>query len=668
MRHSILFSISFAASLLLAVPCTAAETPARPPVEAFFDNPELSSPLLSPSGKYIAIRVGGKGNYIRLAVYEIATGKANIVASFDDANVNRVQWVNDDRLLYDSSEPEKGYGQMRYAPGLFAVNRDGTQFRRLAERNNPFVRQSGSEKLLPWHTYMMPQAGPQNSEYVYVASREYRDKGDLAHVTLLRLNTVSGRHTAYYGPHNVQYWVMDYGGEPRLAVSAHDDVTTIHYRDPKQNNEWRKITEHARYFSGPDTFDAMAFGPDGKFYVRTAAKEDKSAVYTFDLDTGKLSDQPVIRTPGFDFSGYLIFNDKGLQGIRTITDGDSMQWVDKDMQGVQDAVDKLLEGTVNVVTPPRQGAVPNYTVKAYSDSQPAVYFVYDGARGKLIRVGSKRPQIKGSQMGNRALVHYQARDGLTIPAWLTTPNGGGKQLPMVVLVHGGPWARGGTLEFEDDAQFLASRGYLVLQPEFRGSIGYGNALFRAGWKQWGLKMQDDVADGVKWAVAQGYADSRRVCIAGANYGGYSALMGLVNDPDLYRCGLIWAGITDIELLYKGTWYAQNDLPEAWKKYGMPVMVGDLEKDAAQLKQTSPLAQAARIRQPVLLAYGAADPRVPIHHGKRFYDAAIGSNKQLEWIEYPEEGHSLLLPKNRFDFWTRVENFLDRNIGAGAKTE
>jgi len=205
----------------------------------------------------------------------------------------------------------------------------------------------------------------------------------------------------------------------------------------------------------------------------------------------------------------------------------------------------------------------------------------------------------------------------------------------------------------------------VLQPEFRGSTGFGQKHFRAGWKQWGLKMQDDIADGARWAIAQGTADAKRICIAGFDYGGYATLMGLVNDPDLYKCGIDWAGTTDINLLYDGHWNFTSDLPDGWKHYGMPALVGDQVKDAEQLKATSPLVQAARIKQPLLLAYGGADMRVPLPHGTKFYKAVKQGNPDVEWVEYEEEGHGWALPKNRIDFWGRVEKFLDKNIGQAA---
>jgi dipeptidyl aminopeptidase/acylaminoacyl peptidase len=177
-------------------------------------------------------------------------------------------------------------------------------------------------------------------------------------------------------------------------------------------------------------------------------------------------------------------------------------------------------------------------------------------------------------------------------------------------------------------------------------------------------MQDDVADGARWAIAQGIADPKRICIAGASYGGYATLMGLIRDPDLFRCGVAWAGVADLKLMY-GSWLHGSDFPKQYIRYGMPQLVGDLEKDAAQLTATSPVEQAARLRQPLLLAHGSADRRVPRAHGVRLRDAVRATNKDVEWVEYEDEGHGWTLPKNRFDFWTRVEKFLDRHIGAGA---
>jgi dipeptidyl aminopeptidase/acylaminoacyl peptidase len=325
-----------------------------------------------------------------------------------------------------------------------------------------------------------------------------------------------------------------------------------------------------------------------------------------------------------------------------------------------------LPSTINLISVAARSETPWVLVESYSDAQPSRYAVYNTSTGAVDYIGSSHPHIVSKQMGRQEAVRFKARDGMEIPGLLTLPpESARKNLPMVVLVHGGPWVHGASWRWNAESQFLATRGYAVLEVEFRGSTGFGLAHFEAGLKQWGLAMQNDIADGTRWAIAQGIADPDRICIAGASYGGYATLMGLVNDPDLYRCGFEWLGVTDIELMYTGTWFSKSDASEGYLRFGMPIMVGDRVKDAAQLKATSPIQQAARIHQPLLLAYGSEDKRVPIFHGKKFYSAVKRTNEHVEWVSYSGEGHGWSLPENRIDFWGRVEKFLDRNIGTGA---
>ena len=339
-------------------------------------------------------------------------------------------------------------------------------------------------------------------------------------------------------------------------------------------------------------------------------------------------------------------------------------WFDARMKQVQADIDAKLPNMVNLIGVAARAETPWVLVNSYSDRQPRVLFLYNTETREFKKIGASRPRIAASEMAAVDLVQVKARDGLTIPAWLTVPNDSkGKRLPLVVLVHGGPNVRGGDWSWRSGPQFLASRGYAVIEPEYRGSTGYGDQHFRAGWKQWGLAMQDDIADAARWAIAQGIADPKRICIAGHSYGGYATLMGLARDPELYQCGIDWAGVTDIELLYTGTWWSSaSDVSASYKQYGMPALVGDRLKDAAQLEATSPLRLAARITQPLLLAYGGIDKRVPLYQGRKFYDAVKQTNKDVEWVVYEDEGHGWRQEKTNVDFWTRVEKFLERHIG------
>ncbi len=215
--------------------------------------------------------------------------------------------------------------------------------------------------------------------------------------------------------------------------------------------------------------------------------------------------------------------------------------------------------------------------------------------------------------------------------------------------------RGASWGWSPEPAYLASLGYAVLEPEFRGSAGWGRTLQVAGWKQWGRGMQDDLDDGVDWLVKEGIADGKRVCIMGGSYGGYAVMMGLARNPDRWRCGINYVGVTDINLYFDVTWsdYAYSD----WIEYAAKEMVGDQAKDAAMLKAASPLENAGRIKSPVLMAYGLQDARVPIIHGEKMRDALEAAHKSVEWVVYQEEGHGFLLEKNRYDFYGRVAAFL-----------
>jgi dipeptidyl aminopeptidase/acylaminoacyl peptidase len=526
--------------------------------------------------------------------------------------------------------------------------------------------QRTGRRLLPWHTFMLPARGAQDSEYVYVRDLVFKTDDRTARAGLLRLNTLTGQAQEVSRPKDdVTRWMLDHKGEPRIAIGTREDTVTIHYLDPA-TKEWRKLTSYKAFGSNGNGITPLAFGPDGKLYVSTRHGRDTSAVHTLDIATGALSAEPLASTKGYDFQGEIITSRDKVLGMEFTTDATSVEWFAPAMRAVQETVDKLLPATVNLVAaPPQHAQTPWLLVRAYSDTIPLTYYLFNRDTKLLNKVGDTHPGIDPKQMGRQQALTYKARDGLDIPALLTLPPGGIKaRPPLVVLVHGGPWVRGSTWGWHPQSQFPASRGYAVLEPSFRGTTGFGAAHYKASFKQWGLAMQNDLADGVRWAIEKGYADPKRVCIAGASYGGYATLMGLVNDPDLYKCGVNWVGVTDIDLMY-GSANHRSDMSDEWKRYGMPELIGDQVKDAAQLKATSPIEQAARITRPLLLAYGGADLRVPIVHGTRFHAAVKGHDPNVEWIEYPAEGHGFYLPKNRIDFWRRVEKFLDKNIGAGA---
>jgi dipeptidyl aminopeptidase/acylaminoacyl peptidase len=629
---------------------------APPPIEQFFQNNAFGGAVLSPDGDFLAVRMSKPERRDFLAVIDLNSRSAKVVAEYHDADVGAFRWVNDTRLVYNVRDQTHASGNQNFVPGLFAVDRDGGRQVQLA------AIRGRSSAPQPWNTFLLDQPGSQDSEWIYVERPLYDDYGKYFGTRLRRLNTLSG--VAQVAPEpdvEVSSYMLDASGQPRLAVRVAGLDTILYYLQP-DTGKWRELARFDQYKDFKNAIEPLGFGSDGTLYVIANGDDDVASLRTLDLATGKVSRDALVATPGYDFAGKLI-QDKRLLGVRLTTDARATVWFDPAMKAMQAAVDRALPGTVNLISVPARSGAPWVLVESYSDVQPSWFRLYDTRSGVLDTIGASFPDIDPARMGRQEPIRFAARDGLEIPGLLTLPPGSRrKNLPMVVLVHGGPWVRGNSWGWDAQSQFLASRGYAVLEVEFRGSTGFGAKHFEAGLKQWGLAMQSDVADGARWAIAKGYADPHRICIAGASYGGYAALMGLVIDPELYRCGIEWLGVTDINLMYTGTWYSKPDLSDPYLRYGMPALIGDPVKDAAQLKATSPIRQAARISQPLLLAYGSEDERVPIYHGKKFYAAVKDSNPHVEWIEYSGEGHGWSLAKNRIDFWRRVEGFLDRWIG------
>lgn len=650
---------------LASATATLAET-ARPSVESFFQNPAFSEMALSPDGRFAGILVASSGGRVQVAVMDLASMTPKAVSGFSDADIGEFHWVNNDRLVFSMTDRQVATGDIRYYPGLFAVNRDGSNMRTLVDRSPYAQFTTGTaitSKVLPGDTYFADIDRANTSDDVFVTEAVRSNVFDLKALNLLRLNTKTGRTTEFERPGNSVDWIIDQTGTPRVTMTFEDGRNAVYYRDPA-NERWRKIAEFDA-FNG-EGFKPYSFGPDGTFYVLARNGKDTEALYRYDLIKNAMDSEPMVATAGYDFRGALVMdgNKKKVIGVNYETDASASLWFDDSVKKIQKSVDDLLPGTINRLSFGRNSQTTNVLVHAFSDVQPGMYLIYDTATNKLTLVGRAQPGVDPKKMALSDMIHYKARDGLDIPAYLSLPPGKDKKnLPMVVLVHGGPWLRGSSWNWDAQVQFLASRGYVVLQPEFRGSTGFGFKHYSAGWKQWGLAMQDDIADGAQWAISQGIADPKRICIAGASYGGYASLMGLANNPELFRCGVEWVGVTDINLMFKSSW--ENDASAEWQRYGMPILVGDETSDAAQLKATSPVNIAERIRQPLLMAYGGSDRRVPIRHGESFRDAVMPHNPDVEWIDYPEEGHGWALVKNRVDFWTRVESFLEKNIGKGA---
>ncbi|MBT9495033.1 MAG: S9 family peptidase [Paucibacter sp.] len=640
------------------------------PVERFFQRPAVLEAKLSPSGKLLALTTSKGGNRVGLVVVDLAEGgKATRAAGFSDADIVQFDWVGDKRLVFSVTDLEAGSGEdRRYAPGLYAADPDGGNLRQLVHRQGkPFFSNGNSrDRALEWnHTLLhvpLQQDGVTPEEVVIGKMTLGREIIDSVVPMWLNVRTGRIRTIELNPPAHTTGWMFDSKGEARLAGTLHDGRLAMHWRGPGQT-QWHQLAESA-VLSPP--FTPSAVDDAGNLYVTFSDGPDGFKVLSrFDFDKGAPLTPPQVSTPGFDFSGGLVLDRAGSRalGVRVDTDGEQTVWFDAGMKAMQALADERLPGRVNRLSCRRCGAEDMVVlVRSYSDRDPGRLFLYEAAAKRWQAISSVMDNIEPKRMATLDLHRIKARDGRDLPVWLTQPAGSqaGRPLPAVVLVHGGPWVRGGHWQWQAMEQFLASRGYLVISPEFRGSTGYGSAHYKAGWKQWGQAMQDDVADALLWAQKQGLA-SDKACIAGASYGGYATLMGLVRQPELYRCGVAWVALTDPFLLLEGSWWVDDDSNSVTRKHMLPQLVGDADKDAAMLTANSPLAQAKQIKAPLLLAFGDADRRVPLAHGERLRDALRDAGRPPEWVVYANEAHGWRQTSNQIDFARRVEKFLGQHL-------
>lgn len=627
----------FAFAVLAIVSGTAAA--AQPiAVETLFKIPEYENLRLSPDGAHLAAIIPVNGHH-NLAVIDLRKMEARAITGYSTQDVVNFAWINNRRLLVDVGHVRDASGQI-YITAYGAVDVDGSNVQTL---------RFGTR---------------------HVVYRFRDDSGDVltigrhgASSAVFRASTMTGRETllTLENPGNVVRWVADYEGNVRAAYSYDRKTRTnaLYYRTAA-DGAWKELAR----FPGDENAGTVpiVFDTDNhNLIVSSNVGTDRATIYRYDPDTLKTVDK-VADSPDFDLGGVIVDRKlRKLVGVATGGTASGMTWVDDYWKGIQASVDKALPGLRNRLSW-GEDKPDLVLVTSYSDVQPTRFWLLDVAASRMVELQNSRKWIDAGSMTPVKSVTYKARDGLEIPAYLAIPprTAAGKP-PLVVVIHGGPHAGGYGPWFDEETQFFASRGYAVLLPNFRGTTGYGRKFLEAGYRQWGRAMQDDITDGVKWVAQQGLVDPDRVCLYGQSYGGYAALMGLVREPNLFKCAVAGLAVTDPGLLFEPGWnrsVARDDV-EAYLKR----TIGDMDTQRAWLDEVSPLKRAADIHKPVLLAFGGADRRVPLVHGTRLRSALEANGTPVEWIMYPDEAHGFTRDENRFDFYHRVEQFLARNLGS-----
>jgi dipeptidyl aminopeptidase/acylaminoacyl peptidase len=613
-------------SILSSAPADESAPPIIP-LRDFFKNPQTTGYELSPSGNLIGF-LKPVDSRLNIFVQAKSGGDAKQITQVKDRDIRSFFWKGDKYLLFlkDNGGDENFH--------LYVTQSDGTGQRDLT----PFdgVRAEVIDDLEDHPTDLLVALNQRNKE-VFDAYRLNVETGDLKLVA--------------ENPGNIASWSTDHDGNIRVATTTDGVNTSLLYRKT-ESDPWKTvITTNFK-----ESFTPQFFTFDNKaLYGVSNIGRDKAAVVEFDPETGKetqvLFEQPDVDVFGLNYS----------RKRRVITSASFTTWKEerKFFDPVAEAIYNALAGKLpgyDIYIVSANKEEDTFIVRTITDRSLGAFYLYDSKSGELTKIADRNPWLKEEELAEMKPVEYSARDGLTIHGYLTLPKGKpAKNLPIIVNPHGGPWARD-EWGFNPEVQFLANRGFGVLQMNFRGSTGYGRKFWEAGFRQWGQSMQDDITDGVKWLVDQGIADPKRVAIYGGSYGGYAVLAGLTKTPDLYAAGVDYVGVSNLFTFMK-------TVPPYWKPFldMMYEMVGNPERDQALFEENSPALNAEKIKTPLFVAQGAKDPRVNINESNQIVDALKKRGIDVEYMIKQDEGHGFHNEENRFSFYDAMERFLVKHL-------
>lgn len=649
MRSALLVSLL----LLLFTESARSEVAGAPPIEAFARLPALQGPTLSPDGRHIAFLQPHEGRYrpVLLALDEEGRPVRRLRIEPDDelVDVFDVAWSGNRWLLIGGlgTRPFKSLPDNRLL--IFDLEK---------ERLYPAIRspRAGGHSLRARRASEVRRASIRLIEPLRFAPRQILamvTRPEAGHTQIWRIDPESRSFDVVLddGARHLSF-DADTQGTLRLTMAATQGRPEIFYRK-SPGEGWNSLTPPINPDSG-DRVAGIADDGNGVWVLRPA--EDRGRIlHRFDPATGAFS-EPLFGPTKQDVKHLLFERNRGqrrLIGYRLQDVFDRDIYLDPDWAARQRRIDSHLPDSVNRIVI-SSGSDERHILVAERNDRPKRYFVFDETRDFLAKLGDTYPALASRAFAQRRSVTYQARDGTSIPAYLTRPPNGSPPFPAVLLVHGGPQSRvDGAFAYWP--AFLASRGYLVLEPNFRGSSGYGEAWTAAGRGEWGGLMQHDVTDGARWLVEDGLARSGRLCIMGGSYGGYAALVGAVETPDLYACAVAVNAVSDLERMVRDD---RRNWPGApWTRH-----IGNAAAGEDRLAAASPVNGAARIRAPVLLVHARDDLRVPFEHSRAMAAAIETAGGSVELVPLEAGGHPLNTAAARRRLLGTLEAFLAETLG------
>jgi dienelactone hydrolase len=626
----------------------AAQTRELLPIGLFFDQQSIQSAVISPDGTKVAMIAPNQGRY-SIAVMDLKTGAVTVPVHFKDENIRSVFWKGNDRLLFTSAIAG------HEVPLLASIDVNGRGLRRILEPRR------GEDDFSIFFGNLVDRF-PASDEHILITG--YTAEHDARRInpsmprnptpTVYRVNVKTARRMPVVGlDRGVSAGWFDRDGNQRLTTEQ--EGLNRHFRVRERNDQpWRTIKT---FDLADEDWQVAGMLSDGNTaYIIDQTEADRGVLKALNIRAGEftatLFDPPageiqrVILSPKRDRLLGVVHEDV-VVGIH---------WFDPQWAGIFQALQAQFPRHVVGITSMSDDE-KRFVVRTFSDRDPGHYYLGEmSAAGLSLKsITAVRPGINPDQMAPMMPIQYTARDGLVIHGYLTKPLGlQNKPAPLLILPHGGPFGPRDSWAYNAEVQFLANRGYAVLQPNFRGSGGYGKSFMRAGYQQWGGKMQDDLTDAVKWAIDQGHADPDRVGIMGASYGGYAALAGLVYTPELYRVGINYVGVSDLRLITR--YDMQREVGKAW-------LVKAVGSDPAMLKDRSPVEHVQNIRVPSFHAYGRNDPRVRFENWEVLERELKRHNKPYEILIETKEGHGFEKEESATGFYGAVEKFLAKHMPA-----
>jgi len=644
---------SWRATGLLAL-CWAGLAHAQVDLDAYLKKDTYEQLKLSPDGAYFAATVPLEDK-TALAIVQRTDGKiTNHFMMTKDTYVEDFYWVSDDRVVLSVAQ-KFGALDTPYGTGeLFSIDSTGGRFRMLGgyratdlETASPTVRSQSNNVYL-----QLSDTLPQDDRFAIVSVTPFGR--DLKYSTAERMDVASGRRSVITrSPVKNAVFTTDNKGQVRFARGSGDDnVNKLYYR-ADDAGEWRLVNDEA---SSDRVEVALGFSADDAMaYLQVENSEGPDSIVGWNPASGE---RKVLLRDAVADPGRILYRIGSNVPVGAMFTSDRPHTEFFDPQGPEAKLYRMLERSmpdeaVLITSGTRDGKL--LLVQAWSGSNPGQFFLFDTQARKAQGLFTRRKWINSEAAGQVEAVALKARDGLPLHGFMTRPSGSqGKRLPLVVMPHGGPIGEHDSWGFDTEAQMLAAAGYAVLQVNYRGSSNYGRAFMHAGAQQWGQAMQDDVTDATRWAIEKGYADPARICIYGASYGGYAALMGVAREPSLYKCAAGYVGVYDLPMMFE-----RGDIQET--RYGETYLnewVGDPEK----LGNVSPVNLATRIKVPVFMAAGGKDERAPIRHTKKMASALQRAGVPVETLYYDTEGHGFYTQEHQREYYTKLLAFLARSLG------